>query len=588
MLRVPRQLSRVFALLAVSVACPGAVLVIGGESMFATAGWLWVGLAVVAAAALTRYLPTASSELADWAADHDRLLLLEAAVTASGDGVMVAEAAPPGALGPRVVFANPAFEQIMGYSAEEVVGLSPSVFCVPGSGGGSPTLFDPGAGAEVSALEAIRAALRGTAPAWLDLPARRKDGGSIWTEWQVVPVTDHAGRVAHWVAVVRDTSERRRLEDQLRQSQKMEAVGRLAGGIAHDFNNLLTVILGNAMVLKQGLADGNTDELVDDIAGAADRAAGLVRQLLTFSRRQPARPEVVDLNAVVTNMGGMLRRLLGEKVTVATKLAAGPVPTRIDRGQLEQVVVNLAVNARDAMPGGGTLTISTAAVPGPDGGSRFARLQVTDTGTGMTADVKAKVFEPFFTTKGPDKGTGLGLATVYGIVQQAGGRVGLDSTPGAGTTFRIDLPWSATAAVPQSGILPTPPGGPGIGRGRTVLLVEDEESVRKFARMALEGQGYTVTEATDGESALRVLQPDRPPDLLVTDLAMPGVGGRELAARVRADHPGTGVVFVSGYAPDADRLGGVPGAVFLPKPFTPVDLVRAARRALSRVAVGAA
>ncbi|MDB5308012.1 MAG: Blue-light-activated protein, partial [Gemmataceae bacterium] len=523
--------------------------------------------------------------------DHDQLRLLEAAVTSSGDGVMIADAAPPSEPGPRVVYANPAFERMMGYTAAEAVGLSPSVFCHPESAAvhaGAP-LVDLATEEEEAGLKAVRAALRGGEPVRLEIPNRRKDGTRVWAEWQIVPVADEAGTRTHWVAVLRDTTDRRHLEEQLRESQKMDAVGRLAGGIAHDFNNLLTVIRGNAELLREaGPEIAAVPELIDDIRGAADRAAELVRQLLTFGRRQPAQPEVVDLNGVVGEMAALLRRVLGERVAVVTTFAPAPLRARVDRGQMEQVVMNLAVNARDAMPRGGTLTITTTAVTEPRGGglppARFARLEVSDTGMGMSAEIRGRIFEPFFTTKGPGKGTGLGLATVYGIVTQAGGRIGVDSAPGAGTAFRVDLPWCDDAPGSSLFVVPTQPRDRQAGAGRSVLLAEDEEGVRKLARAALSSCGYEVADAEDGETALDWLTPEKVINLLVTDLTMPGMSGRELAGRVREARPEVGVVFISGYAPDAAWLDGVPGAVFLPKPFTPADLLRAAGRAISRAA----
>jgi two-component system, cell cycle sensor histidine kinase and response regulator CckA len=358
----------------------------------------------------------------------------------------------------------------------------------------------------------------------------------------------------------------------------LEAIGRLAGGVAHDFNNLLTVIRGNAELLAPSVT-GAGAELLDDLILASDRATALVRQLLMFSRRQPARVEVLDLNEVVTALAGLLRRVLGERVTVAVCLASAPVTVRADRSHLEQVLMNLAVNARDAMPEGGTLTVRTEA--GEAG--RFVRLVVADTGTGMTEEVKARIFEPFFTTKGPDKGTGLGLATVFGIVQQAGGHIEVESAPGAGTTFRVDLPvWHG---VP-SGLIVTPaPRSVGRRNERSVsvLLVEDQDTVRKFARLALEGQGHVVIEAETGEAALDLVGAGARFDVLVSDVTMPGIDGRELAHQVRALRPDVGVVLMSGYAPDAEHIKELDRSVFLPKPFPPADLFAALRRALRRV-----
>jgi two-component system cell cycle sensor histidine kinase/response regulator CckA len=357
----------------------------------------------------------------------------------------------------------------------------------------------------------------------------------------------------------------------------MEAIGRLAGGVAHDFNNLLTIISGNVHLLHD-LPPGDPEypQLLDDIRDAAERAAALTRQLLTFSRKQPTRPVPLDLNEVVGGLASMLRRLIGERIAVHSRLAALPVRVRADRGQLEQVVMNLAVNAKDAMPDGGTLTIATEEEVGQ---GRLARLTVTDTGCGMTDEVKRHLFEPFFTTKDVGKGTGLGLATVYGIVQQAGGSIDVDSAVGAGTTFTIRLPWCDSPARSSAIVGVSLPAARAASR-RSVLLVEDEDRLRRLVRFTLEGQGYSVTEAAGGEAALRLLTPDRAFDLLVTDLVMPGIDGRELATRVRALRPDVAVVFISGYVPDHRRVEGLPGATFLPKPFTPLDLAKTVERVL--------
>jgi PAS domain S-box-containing protein len=591
--RAARQAAPLRPVYALVAAGAGAVSLALAARFVPWLGWPAAALGVVIGGALLVVLPRRMAAAARTRAeDAARLGLLEAAVGASWDGVMIAEAQPDDPSGLQVVYANPAFEQITGYSVEEAAGLSPSVFCQP-EGSDEFTLPPADADEDAAALAAVRAALRGNEPARLELPARRKDGVRVWAEWQVVPVAAGAdGRFTHWVAVIRDTTERRRLETQLRESQKLEAVGRLAGGIAHDFNNLLTVIRGNAELIREGGPEvAPAGELIDDIRAAADRATGLVRQLLTFGRRQAARPVVLDLNAVVTEMAGMLRRLLGERVSVATALSPQPVRARIDRGQFEQVVMNLAVNAKDAMPRGGTLTIATALVA-PATGARLARVLVSDTGVGMPPEVRDKIFEPFFTTKAVGKGTGLGLATVYGIVQQAGGAIVVDSAVGAGTTFQVDLPWCDEPAQSKSGahskpgvLTPFPVVRPATGTGRTVLLAEDEDAVRKLARTALETAGYTVHEAPTGEDALTVLAGLPAVDLLVTDLTMPGMNGQELAQRVRDSRPLVGVVIISGYLSDIGRLDVIPQAVFLPKPFTPGDLLKAAGKAITRAVV---
>ncbi len=404
------------------------------------------------------------------------------------------------------------------------------------------------------------------------------DGKPVTLLVSRVPLRDATGRAVGVLGVYQDVTERKRLEAQFRQAQKMEAVGRLAGGVAHDFNNLLTIITGNVHLI-QNLPPGDPEfpQLIEDINDAATRAASLTRQLLMFSRKQPTRPEAIDLNEIVGGMASLLRRLIGERVAVRTHLADRAVRVRADRGQLEQVVMNLAVNAKDAMPDGGTLTIGTAELVGD---AHLAELVVRDTGCGITDEVKRHLFEPFFTTKDVGKGTGLGLATVYGIVQQSGGTIEVESAPGAGAAFRIRLPWCA-AQPRSSAMLPVVSlsGRVPAGARRSVLLVEDEERLRKFARYTLESQGYVVTDAGGGEAALAALKPERAFDLLVTDLVMPGIDGRELATRVRAVRPEIAVVFISGYVPDHRRVEGLPGAVFLPKPFTPLDLVRAVERA---------
>lgn len=410
----------------------------------------------------------------------------------------------------------------------------------------------------------------------------RPDGTKSTLLTSRVPMLDQTGRVVGVLGVYQDVTERKRLEEQLRQSQKMEAIGRLAGGIAHDFNNLLTIISGNVHLMQHLPPDDpECPPLLDDIRDAAERAATLTRQLLTFSRKQPTRSEPLDLNDIVAGLGNMLRRLLGERIVVRTPLSTSPVRIRGDRGQIEQVIMNLAVNAKDAMPEGGTLTISTAEEYDEQ---RFVRLTIADTGMGMTDDVKRHLFEPFFTTKEIGKGTGLGLATVYGIVKQAGGTIEVESTPGAGTAFFIRLPWCEIASksstfIPVANLHTRPSGS-----NQSVLLVEDEDRVRKMVRFILESQGFAVVEASGGEAAIRLLTPDRKIDLLVTDLVMPGIDGRELAMRVRALRPMVGVVFTSGYVPDHRRVEGLPGALFLPKPFTPLDLIKTAEKALRHAA----
>ncbi len=387
----------------------------------------------------------------------------------------------------------------------------------------------------------------------------------------------------------RDVTEQRHLEEQFRQSQKMEAVGQLAGGIAHDFNNLLTAILGNTQLLLRELPPGDSMHGdVEEIRKASERAASHTRQLLAYSRRQMLQPEVLDLNVVMAEMDKMLRRLIGEHIDLVAVFAPDLGRVRADPNQIEQVIVNLAVNARDAMPDGGKLTIATANVDldetfaqahlGSVPGS-YAMLSVTDTGVGMDATVRAHLFEPFFTTKEVGKGTGLGLATVYGIVKQSGGYISVYSEPGHGSSFKIYLPRIATPAEPPAG---APKGGPAPG-SETVLVVEDEPAVLTLSRRALESQGYVVLAASDADAALRVVERHGGMiHLLLTDVVMPGLSGRELADRLSAQRPGIRVLYMSGYPGDAVvQHGTLPlGSAFLQKPFSPDGLARKVRDVL--------
>jgi len=393
------------------------------------------------------------------------------------------------------------------------------------------------------------------------------------------------------LALVLDVTEHRRLEQWFHQAQKMEAVGRLAGGVAHDFNNLLTVITTcTALVLEDAPAEDPRRGDLEEVQKAAAAAAALTRQLLAFSRQQVLQPQTLDLNEVLAGVEQMLKRLIREDIDLVTVPGADPWPVTADLGQLEQVIVNLVVNARDAMPRGGKLTLETANAEMDDAYVRehgyarpghYAMLSVSDTGVGMDAATRARVFEPFFTTKEPGHGTGLGLATVYGIVKQSGGFIWVYSEPGHGATFKVYLPRVEAAAergakrAPASGVVP---------RGsETVLLVEDAEALRGAARQVLERQGYTVIDAPDGEAALRVAERHRGEiHLLLTDVVMPKLSGRELAERLAAVRPGLRVLFTSGYSDEAVvRHGEIrPGAGYLQKPFTPDSLARKVREVL--------
>jgi hypothetical protein len=415
----------------------------------------------------------------------------------------------------------------------------------------------------------------------------RKDGSTFPLDLAVTEFQLDNQR--YFVGIVRDVSEKKRLELQLHQSQKMEAFGQLAGGVAHDFNNLLTVISGYSDLLLTKLAPGDPKiKMLDQIHRAAERATSLTRQLLAFSRQQVLEPRILDLNVIVTDIEKMLRRLIGEDVQFSIVLGEAISSVKADPGQVEQVIMNLAVNARDAMPQGGKLTIETSEVeldefytnthPEARAG-RFVLLAISDTGCGMTPDVKARIFEPFYTTKGVGQGTGLGLAVVHGIVKQSGGNIDVYSEAGIGTTFRIYLPTAQPQAAPLPGGHPELPS-----RGsETVLLVEDEDSVRELATFVLEECGYRVMTAPEGLAALQLMESSRQAiDLLVTDVVMPKMGGRKLAETLQAQYPGLRVLFMSGYTDDAVVRHGVlqASANFLQKPFTPNSLAKKVREVL--------
>jgi PAS domain S-box-containing protein len=411
-----------------------------------------------------------------------------------------------------------------------------------------------------------------------------------WFQTIKVPLRMPGQEATTMLGVATEITERKRLEEQLMQSQKMEAIGQLAGGVAHDFNNILTAIVGYTDLLTADFA-GNARQLEDleEIRKAARRAAALTRQLLAFSRKQVLEPRIIDVNDVVLNLDKMLRSLISERIELKTELATDLAAARADPNQLEQVIMNLAINARDAMPDGGTLTIETgnatldqtyaaqhvSVIPGD-----YVMLAVSDTGCGMDQNTQARVFEPFFTTKPPGRGTGLGLSTVYGIVKQSGGNIWLYSEVGKGTTFKVYLP--AIEAVPEqagkAAVAET--GRPGVG---TILVVEDDDQLRRLAHRALAAQGYVVLEADRGATALDLARRHNGAiDLLLTDVVMPDTNGRKLADALRATRPGVRVLFMSGYPDGAISKHGIleHGVAYLAKPFTTEAITRKVREVL--------
>ena len=474
----------------------------------------------------------------------------------------------------RLLAANAAFARMLGYDdPKEMLGrvTMQDVYADPEERARLMAEWGPGAD---SALEVH----------W-----RRKDGAPLVVRLHVHAVRSVAGEHEFFEGLAEDVTEQRSLEAQFRQAQRLEAVGRLAGGVAHDFNNILTAITSySELLLSNATPAGRKRGYAEEIHTAAQRAGALTRQLLAFSRRQVLQVKVLDLNTVVRTLDRMLRRLIGEDVRLELELPEGLGPVRADPAQIEQIVMNLAVNARDAMPAGGRLTIETANVAldesyarahrGIEPG-RYVMLAIGDTGIGMDRETQSHLFEPFFTTKNPGEGTGLGLATVHGIIKQSGGSVAVESEPGKGSTFRIYLP--RVDEQPEG--LGAPPVPWPVGGHETVLLAEDDASVRVVMAQALEEKGYQVLSASDGQMALQVADGHRARvHLLVTDLVMPGMTGRELSTALLSKRPDLRVIYMSGYADDAVIRHGVleEGINYLQKPFGPIDLARKVREVL--------
>jgi two-component system cell cycle sensor histidine kinase/response regulator CckA len=423
-------------------------------------------------------------------------------------------------------------------------------------------------------------------------PYRRRDGSFVWARVNMSVHRDAEGQPRHFISVIEDITERRTLEAQVRQASKMDAIGRLASGVAHDFNNLLTVILGFAELATADLAmpDQHGKDL-DEIIRAAQRAKGLTKQLLAFSRQQVMHAAPLDVNELISDMTAMLRRLIGEHIEVALVLAPDLSLALADLGQLEQVVMNLVVNARDAMPGGGSVTIETADVDLENSSfhdetilqGQYVMLAITDTGTGMTRETQRRLFEPFFTTKEAGKGTGLGLSTTYGIVKQSKGYIWVYSEPGRGTTFKVYLPRSNRDLPLQafSAVVAAPVKTP----SETVLLVEDEVAVRTLSKRILDNAGYRVLEAANGDAAERLFADHADSiDLVVTDMIMPGCDGPELLGRLLVRAPALRVLYMSGYTEQSavHQAGLDRGIPFVQKPFTAAEFVRQVREALDR------
>ncbi len=450
----------------------------------------------------------------------------------------------------RIVYVNPAFERISGYSRQEAIGQNPRML----KSGYQPEEF------YLAMWEKLV-----TGASWSGrFVNRRKDGSTYIEEATISPVVNREGRVINYVAVKRHTSVEPELQEKLQQAQKMEAIGRLAGGVAHDFNNMLMVINSYTELLAMSLAeDDERRKYTEKILRATERSAGLTRQLLTFGRKQIVNPVVMDCNTILTEMSNMVRRLIAENIDLHCTLSPGLWRIKADPDQMVQVILNLCVNARDAMPRGGLLTLSSR---NHDEGAGFVELAVTDTGIGIPYEARAKLFDPFYTTKPAGKGTGLGLSIVYGIVQQLGGYIRVESEPGKGAAFRVFLPTCAEVHAADMQTLPADSPADSC----MVLLVEDEEALRVAIAEQLRCQGYRVVCATNGEEALVALSQHAGVHVLITDLVMPRMGGRDLVREASRRLPGLRIMLLSGYAEEhmtPIESNGCP-STFLQKPFT--------------------
>jgi PAS domain S-box-containing protein len=479
----------------------------------------------------------------------------------------------------KIVLANPRTEEMFGYTREELLDHGIELLLPDAKRGAHARQRT-----DYFARPHVRPMGIG-----MELAGRRKDGAEFPVEVSLSYVDIEEGTFA--IAFVSDISQRKSLEEQLQHAQKMEAVGRLAGGVAHDFNNMLTVISGyNRMLLDELSPKDPLREYVEEALTAADRAADLTNQLLTFSRRQITQPRVVNVNTVIRNSEKMLRRLIGEDIELAFRLSDEAGNIKVDPGHLEQAVVNLAVNSRDAMPLGGRLTVETANVHLDENYARshvgvkpgeFVMIAVSDNGTGMDAGTRQRIFEPFFTTKEKGKGTGLGLATVYGIVKQAGGDIWVYSEVGQGTTFKLYFPRVAEQSAEET-TAHTPAAA---ATQETVLVVEDEQAVRDLTVKMLEKLGYRILTAASGAEAIEISRTHAGPiALLLTDVVMPNMSGRQLADALRPQRPDMKVLFLSGYTEDTIVNHGVldPTVQFLPKPFSREVLGRKMREVLGK------
>lgn len=514
----------------------------------------------------------------DRAHEQQRLRLLEVAVRQLNDVVMITEAGLIDEPGPRIVFVNDAFERLTGYLAGDVLGRSPR--------------FLQGPLTERAELDRIRSACESGVPVHSEIANYDRDRRVYWIELDIVPIFDTHGTCTHFVAVQRDVTERRRLEDRERQSQRLEALGQLTGGVAHDFNNLLSVILGYADELaRDHTLDSEYRGMAQMVRLAAERGADLTRRLLAFGRKQVLQPELVQIDSLIEGLiESMLRRTIGENIGLSAVLSAEAV-VDIDSAQFESALLNLIVNARDAIRSSGTVTITSEPVEIDEpmavdldvAEGRYVSVRVTDDGHGIAPEQQPLVFEPFFTTKPSGKGTGLGLPIVFGFARQSGGTARLvDSTP-AGTTIEILLPCASEVEPVEADASRPMPGSVDRRQATVILLVEDDDMVRTLASSQLRSLGHQVIAASSAEEALVIADERDDIALLFTDVLLPGIDGKQLAERIVQRRPGIGVLFASGYTRDALTTDGrlAPGVTLLEKPYRRADLADALRALLS-------
>ncbi|MBE0506245.1 MAG: PAS domain S-box protein [Marinospirillum sp.] len=504
--------------------------------------------------------------------DQEELALLRMAVSRLNDVIIITEAEPLGDLGPKIVFVNEAFERITGYSKEEVIGRSPRLLQGPDT--------------QASELRRIGNALRQWQPVRGELLNYRKNGEPFWFELDIVPLADETGWFTHWVAVERDITQQKQMQQQLMHVQRMESVGQLTGGIAHDFNNLLTVISGNLELLVEQLAaQPQLQLLAKTSARAADRGTQLTRSLLTFAREQMLQPVEVCINQLIDDMLPLLESSVGERMNIKLYPGVNLWPALIDESYLESILLNLVINARDATPLGGAVILETANITLDENyaarnaevtAGDYVMLVVSDSGSGIQPEIIDRIFDPFFTTKDKTRGTGLGLSMVFGFIKQSGGHISVYSEPGQGTCFRLYLPRATkdvrTSALPRRPVVAAEP------QGKTLLVAEDNELVRAFAVSQLQATGYSVIAVETGDEALAVIKAGKAVDLLFTDVIMPGaLNGLQLAEAVRQLKPELPVVFTSGFTADAfpHPAGQELPEKLLIKPYKRQDLLEA-------------